>query len=64
MYRCQIIGLIVAEIKETQNLPKEDSEILAPDNLCPSVFGKRSRRNSNQRIGYILSLGNSVVVAS
>ena len=63
MYRCQIIGLIVAEIKETANLPKEDSEILAPDNLCPSIFGKSNRRLSNQRLGYILSLGKNKFLA-
>ena len=60
VYRCQIIGLIVAEIKETGNLPKEDSEILGPDNICPSLFGKSNRRNSNQRLGYILSLGKMI----
>ena len=60
VYRCQIIGLIVAEIKETGNLPKEDSEILGPDNICPSLFGKSNRRNSNQRLGYILSLGKII----
>lgn len=57
MYRCQIIGLIVAEIKETGSLPKEDSEILSPDHVCPTLFGTRNRRKSNQRLGYILSLG-------
>lgn len=46
-YRGQIIGLIVAEIKDAANLPKEDSEILA------SSFA----RKSSTRIGYILSLG-------
>ena len=49
----------MAEIKELANLPKEDSEILAPDNLCPSIFGKSNRRLSNQRLGYILSLGKN-----
>ena len=57
VYRGQIIGLIVAEIKEVGNLPKEDSEILAPDNICLSFFGTSGRRKSNQRLGYILSLG-------
>ena len=57
IYRSQIIGLIVAEIKEKGNLPKEDSEILAPDNICPSFLGRRNGRKSNQRLGYILSLG-------
>ena len=59
VYRCQIIGLIVAEIKETTNLPKEDTEILATGSVCPSLFGGGSHaRKSDQRIGYILSLGN------
>lgn len=57
IYRSQIIGLIVAEIKEKGNLPKEDSEILAPDNICPSFLGRGNGRKSNQRLGYILSLG-------
>lgn len=57
IYRYQIIGLIVAEIKETGNLPKEDSEILGSDNICPSFFGASKGRNFNQRLGYILSLG-------
>ena len=53
------MGLIVAEIKETANLPKEDTEILASDSVCPSLFGGGSHtRKSDQRIGYILSLGN------
>ena len=45
VYRGQIVGLVVAEIKDGHGLPKEDSEILA------STFGK------NSKIGYILSLG-------
>ena len=58
VYRGQIIGLIVAEIKETANLPKEDSEILAPDGVCPPLFGGGNHgRKSDQQIGYILSLG-------
>ena len=46
VYRSQIVGLVVAEIKDGHTLPKEDSEILA------SSFDKSSK------IGYILSLGN------
>lgn len=45
VYRGQIVGLIVAEIKEVAIVPKEDTEILAP------TFGRGTR------IGYILSLG-------
>lgn len=45
VYRGQIVGLVVAEIKDGHTLPKEDSEILA------STFDKSSK------IGYILSLG-------
>ena len=45
VYRSQIVGLVVAEIKDGHTLPKEDSEILA------STFDKSSK------IGYILSLG-------
>ena len=45
VYRGQIVGLVVAEIKDGHALPKEDSEILA------STFDKSSK------IGYILSLG-------
>jgi len=44
VFRGQIVGLIVAEIKESTNLPKEDQEILAK-NLGVT------------KIGYILSLG-------
>jgi len=44
IYAGQIIGLIVAEIKQVKSLPKEDSEILAP-------------ALKSSRIGYILSLG-------
>ena len=43
--RGQIIGLVVAEIKDAFKLPKEDSSILAP-----------TFRNGT-KIGYILSLG-------
>ena len=46
--RGQIIGLVVAEIKDAFKLPKEDSSILAP-----------TFRNGT-KIGYILSLGKSV----
>ena len=45
--RGQIIGLVVAEIKDALKLPKEDSAILAP------TFRKGTK------IGYILSLGES-----
>lgn len=45
VYRGQIVGLVVAEIKEADVLPKEDHEILA------ATFGR------GYRIGYILSLG-------
>ena len=45
IFRGQIVGLIVAEIKDSKTLPKEDKEILAP-NL-----------GHNTKIGYILSLG-------
>jgi len=44
VYAGNIIGLIVAEIKQVKSLPKEDSEILAP-------------AWKNSKIGYILSLG-------
>jgi len=44
VFRGQIVGLIVAEIKESTSLPKEDQEILAK-NLGVT------------KIGYILSLG-------
>lgn len=47
VYRGQIVGLVVAEIKDCETLPKEDSEILA------STFG------SGTKIGYILSLGSN-----
>ena len=46
IYRGQIVGMVVAEIKDADSLPKEDSEILAS-----------SFRTSRSRIGYILSLG-------
>ncbi len=45
VYRGQIVGLVVAEIKDVDSLPKEDSELLAP------TFGR------GYQIGYILSLG-------
>ncbi len=45
--RGQIIGLVVAEIKDALKLPKEDSTILAP------TFRKGTK------IGYILSLGKA-----
>ena len=45
--RGQIIGLVVAEIKDGLKLPKEDSAILAP------TFRKGTK------IGYILSLGKT-----
>ena len=44
IFRGQIVGLIVAEIKDSSNLPKEDKEILA------NSLGLT-------KIGYILSLG-------
>ncbi len=46
----QIIGLVVAEIKDALKLPKEDSAILAP------TFRKGTK------IGYILSLGKAALV--
>lgn len=45
VYRGQIVGLVVAEIKDVASLAKEDSELLSP------TFGKAAK------IGYILSLG-------
>lgn len=45
IFHGQIVGLVVAEIKEVRSLAKEDSEILPPS------FGKHCQ------IGYILSLG-------
>lgn len=45
VYRGQIVGLVVAEIKQVTSLAKEDSELLSP------TFGKGAK------IGYILSLG-------
>ena len=49
IFRGQIVGLIVAEIKDSTGLPKEDKEILA-QNL-----------GLNSKIGYILSLGKSIL---
>ena len=46
VYRGQIVGMVVAEIKDADTLPKEDSQILA------RAFG-----SSGSKIGYILSLG-------
>ena len=48
VFRGQIVGLVVAEIKDAHWLPKEDSDILAPG------FGKK---HMGSKIGYILSLG-------
>ena len=45
VFRGQIVGLIVAEIKDSTSLPKEDQEILA-------------KSLGLTKIGYILSLGN------
>jgi len=46
VYRGQIVGMVVAEIKDADTLPKEDSQILA------RAFG-----STGSKIGYILSLG-------